>query len=356
MTTDSKRQVISYVAESKTEIQTKIEWYELCLSITPNDIDIICNYGKALCQLGRQKEGIELFNRALKLNSNDLEVITNKGVANLELKNYDEAMKCFEIAITLNKNYAKAHLNRGIIYAIRGDLKRALICFNIAISIDPKCQEAIHNRAKVLIEQGKFDESIESFNKLSLDHESAELFLVNKGRTYDENNRLAEALECNEKCISIGKIDSDCFRDALLSKATILTKFKRHTEAINTYDKLISMKRCNEAQLVNAHYLKGKNYYFLKKYDLAVDSYKKAMEINSTDPVVHECCGDSLIGLKKYKEALICFEKAVQKTDSKSPKLDCLIDKKEKIESMIQYEYIQKEELNDFYQILLRFE
>lgn len=242
---------------------------------------------------------MEMFNRALKLNPRDVEALTNKDVTYVLLENNEEGMKCFDKAIKINKNSAEAHHNKGRIYATQGNFERALQCFNTAIFIDPDFQEAFMNRAHVLFDQGNFEESIKNFDKLSLKHELAQLFLLNKGDTFHHHNRLDEAIKCYDKCMSI-KEDTDEYRKSLLEKARILMRIEHCNEATPLYEKLANSKNIDRDLLEKTYLFMGDNFYLMKKYDEAIASYKKSIELDSTDPKTREKVCDILYTLKRY--------------------------------------------------------
>ena len=276
----------------------QLEMYQIYLSKNPNDINALNNCGQALCSLGRHREGIGLFNRALKLDPSDDMVIANKGAAYSDLHEYENAIKCYEIALTFNKNSVLAHYNKGNAYVALGDSKRAIACYDIVIAFDPKNQDAINNRACALLELGQFEEGIKKFEKLSPEHESAQFFFNAKGAAYFENNQLDDAIACFDECLSIGD-DTNEYREALLQKATIYARMKRYKEANDMLEKLMNMKNLNDEMLAHASHVRGNAYFSFKKYEQAVESYKKAIELNLAIPVVYENCGISLQKLNK---------------------------------------------------------
>lgn len=88
---------------------------------------------------------------------------------------------------------------------------------------------------------------------------------------------------------------------AMLSKATMYAKLKRFSKAIFSFDELIGMTNVKPLVRTNAHYLKGKSLFELKRYNPAVESYKKVIKSSDiTDAVEYESCGDTLILLKRY--------------------------------------------------------
>ena len=161
-------------------------------------------------------------------------------------------------------------------------------CYNIAISIDPNYVGAIENRSNALGRQGKFEESIKSFDTMSIESPLAFISFLQKGRTFQENHRLAEAIGCFEKCMSIESNSSkfmDIFINALEGKYQCLMQMSLIEEALVAIDKLIILEEnldksieTRESQLADS-YLKKVDIYVLlnKPYEQAIELFNKAI-------------------------------------------------------------------------------
>lgn len=295
------------------ELENKICYYRIMSSINPYDIRTIYEYGYALCALGRYREGIAKFNQALLLNPNDCNIFNCIALAYLNLHEYDVSLKYFDKALSINKNSALLYGNRGFVYAHMGDWKRAIICYDVALSIDPKFQQAILNREDALFNQANefelqanFEESIKCFDKLLFKYGSHQALYINRAEILKLNNRFDDAIKCYDKCISIKKNTVEYIK-AHLEKSSIFIELKRFREAIKMCNELISMKAINKKALTIAHEDRGSSYFFLKKYDQAAKSFKRAIELNSTDQTT-ENYRNILVTIKRFLE-LFCRQK-----------------------------------------------
>jgi len=284
----------------KEELEKKIQYFKIFLSQYPYDILTYSEYGRALCALGRHKEGIEKYNIALNLNPYDIILHSNKALAYMGLRDYVEAHKMFDIALTLNKNSALLHRNKGIVYTWQGDWKRAIVCFNIALSIEPKCEQTRFNRAESyfnyanqLTSSGDFKESVKYYDKLSLEYGSAQKFFNDKAEALKQNNNFTEAIKWYDKCISF-KENTDEYVKALLEKASLYTELKRCNEAIMIYNKLINMKTIGKKDLTTAHEKRADACYASGKFEKYAESFKKAIEIKFSGLIEYENFGNLL--------------------------------------------------------------
>lgn len=68
----------------------------------------------------------------------------------------------------------------------------------------------------------------------------------------------------------------------------------------------------------------------MKMFDQALDSYRKALEINGKDPILNFNMGRALIDKKQFKEALSCMDRALELKDDfpEALKLGQLLRKK----------------------------
>jgi tetratricopeptide (TPR) repeat protein len=78
------------------------------------------------------------------------------------------------------------------------------------------------------------------------------------------------------------KEDTDEYRKSLLEKARILMKIENCNEAAPLYEKLANSKNIDRDLLEKTYLFMG-DFYLMKKYDEAIASYKKSIELDSTD-------------------------------------------------------------------------
>jgi tetratricopeptide (TPR) repeat protein len=65
------------------------EYLDQAVSIFPNDLGALMNYGMALHAAGRSEEALTMFDRALSLQPNMAEGLYNRGVALSDLRRFE---------------------------------------------------------------------------------------------------------------------------------------------------------------------------------------------------------------------------------------------------------------------------
>lgn len=100
--------------------------YEMSLSLSPNDPEVLSNMGSALMFSERSGEARGVLERALSLRPNDPEVHTTLGMYfHLVERDYDGAKRHYLKAIELDPKYWEAHFNLARAYEQLGDGKGA---------------------------------------------------------------------------------------------------------------------------------------------------------------------------------------------------------------------------------------
>jgi type IV pilus assembly protein PilF len=97
------------------------------LKLSPADADLANNYGWFLCQTGRYKESIEMFQRALRnpLYPTPAKPLHNAGICSLRMGDDKAAEDYFLRAFQIDAGNPVAMYNLGELYLKRGDVAKA---------------------------------------------------------------------------------------------------------------------------------------------------------------------------------------------------------------------------------------
>ena len=93
-----------YISSNLGKKKQAIKYYDIALSINPNDAIVYNNKGNALSDLGKKKQAIKYYDIALSINPNDAIVYYNKGKALSDLGKAYEALEYFNQASKLLKS------------------------------------------------------------------------------------------------------------------------------------------------------------------------------------------------------------------------------------------------------------
>lgn len=334
-----------------------IKRYDLMLLMHPVDYDIYNEKGIALCALKRYEEGVECFSKLIQHNPKDHEAIFNKATALMQLNQYEEALRLYDISIAYHPKYAEAFNGKGQTYLLMEDYKRALVCFNIAISIKPDYHVAISNRLDAQNELGRFEESIKDLKDIPVDCDLAQQLFYNKARIFEKNNHYSEAIQFYDRCLSI-KHGTKTYNDALESKAGALFMNYRFSEALAIYDQLIKID-----PNINIIYNRGAILLKLKKYEEALEVLNKVIEMDPKHGRAHGNAGHCYFNLGKQGEAINCYDKALKLIDENDPTeprikefLQPLHINRETSVRIYESRKKREQRMDDFHDLLLRFE
>jgi tetratricopeptide (TPR) repeat protein len=235
---------------------------------------------------------------------------------------FEEALVCYEQALKLDPLYSFAWNNRGSVLNSLNRYEEALDSFNKAVETDPKNDLAWRNRGKIL--SGKFqryEESIYSHDKvLEINPKDYQSYFL-KGAHLVKLGRYEEAEDSYNKSLEI-KIDQwDVWLNHGNNLANNLGKYE---EALLGYNNVLKFKpilsdnQIEENQGIFQEYiiwmLRGAVLHQLNRYDDALKSYQKALELtpNKQESLLLFECGNQLYCLELYPDALDYFDKALE--------------------------------------------
>ncbi|CAK77044.1 unnamed protein product (macronuclear) [Paramecium tetraurelia] len=127
--------------------------------------------------------------------------------------------------------------------------------------------------------------------------------LLNEGAVLKSLNKYQEAIECYDKVISI----NPKYYVSWNNKGTSLQSLKKFQDAIECFNQAISINPKYYVSWNN----KGNALQNLTNYQEAIDCYEKAISINPKYDVAWNNMGNALSSLNKYQESIKCFDKAI---------------------------------------------
>jgi tetratricopeptide (TPR) repeat protein len=132
-------------------LEEAITSFDKALEIKPKDVNIWCNRGKALQELGRFEEAITSFDRAISLKPDDPYIWCNKGDTLQKLGRFEEAIASCDKAIKLKTDYPEAWFIRGKTLQNLGLTDEAIASYDKALRIRSDYPEARKDRDSLLL-------------------------------------------------------------------------------------------------------------------------------------------------------------------------------------------------------------
>ncbi|MDE7313223.1 MAG: hypothetical protein K2N87_16645 [Eubacterium sp.] len=285
------------------------EYFEKALQVLekgsvkdPNkELKIIFNYGIALDGVSKYEEALVEFEKVYEQNNDYLNVLQwidmekarlkvienpddpdaiNKfGVCLYDLKMYDEAYEQFENAIVIDPKNANFYYNACYTKYSMKEYEEAIDYINKSIELMPEAKYYINIKKMVKSEQ-----------ELEYDPKDKEL-LIKAGRA----NYIVELYNRAKTIFSKGRElypDSDEFKNYL--------DLLKRQEEYNSDQKLEIAEKLADIQ------------YELELYENAAELYQILVRNNENNPSYHNDLGCAYYSMEEYKDAYVCFMRAVE--------------------------------------------
>ncbi|WP_295722647.1 tetratricopeptide repeat protein [uncultured Methanobrevibacter sp.] len=220
--------------------------YTAALKFDTDDVYLLNKKGDNLSRLGKFEESLECYDKALAIESDNEYIWNNKAIAYLNSGNPNQALKANDKAIKINPRNTVVLYWRGFILEVLGNLEEALQVYNIILNIDDTNPEVWNAIGDILTDLERPEDALLAYDKgLELCLEDSQISAVaqnRRGNALLELGRFNEALNCYDKAISIEK-DNTSF---LLNKGVVLMELGEFQQAENLFTKVLAIDPNNE--------------------------------------------------------------------------------------------------------------
>jgi tetratricopeptide (TPR) repeat protein len=270
----------------------------------------------------KYEEAIVYHDKAIQINAHDFFGWASKGLALSYLQRYEESLENLDKALEINPKFPWILQWKAIALANLNKLNEAIEYSDKALELDPNNVETWVFKIKALIKLNKFTEAIEYSDKaLELDPNNSEAWVF-KARALIKLNKFTEANECSDKALELDPNNAQ----AWVLKGGALMALSKFTEAIEYSDKALELDPNNS----EAWTLKFGALLYSERFGEAADAYNKAVKL---DPDVAVRWGRFIEGSKaidpnsantwynrgldlekigKYEEAIQSYDKALE--------------------------------------------
>ncbi|MCH8832028.1 MAG: tetratricopeptide repeat protein, partial [Chloroflexi bacterium] len=257
--------------QATRDIDQAMEIFEVSLSIVDEDrysANALFLQGRAYQGLGQADSAIKLLTLAVRLHSNDPQAYINRANAYHDMSRYNEAVSDLDQAISLfqdRRDAAQAYVDRGLANVGLGQYRIAIEDFDEAIdrkqghfySGDPVYFPYFFNRGLAYFNLGSYQMAIGNMDSaIGFDHpDIAEAYLI--------------------RGISYGLMGQNALADAdLLGLGDAATDLERGFR-LNPQDSKV-------------YYTRGLTFFYLGRYQQAIDSFDQAIQLDPSDPLLRE--------------------------------------------------------------------
>ncbi|MDR2001725.1 MAG: tetratricopeptide repeat protein [Prevotella sp.] len=282
--------------ESRKEKLT-IDYYTNRIKFEPNNYNLYIERGILYDSIGDFNKAKEDYTKAIYINPYAFEAYNNRGCIYRQEKIYDLAIADYTKCISINPKAVQGYINRGSVYDDMHDYVMAIEDFSRAITINPTDYEVYLFRWKAHNAIGEEKLAIADLGKdIEIDQFTTEQWLqrrMNPPLGYDSAEvHIQDGLE-------------------LLGSHEYDLSIAQFTEAIkigSTSDAIVYNNR-------------GMAHSAKKEYGLAIEDYKKALEINPGYIKVYSNLGIAYCMITEYNDAIENLTRAIDNF-SKMPALD----------------------------------
>jgi tetratricopeptide (TPR) repeat protein len=290
---------------SKDDIEGAIVDFSEALKIELNNYDVLCYRGQIYREIGRYKLSIQDLNKAVELNKNDSWAFSQRAKTYEELNEIESAIEDYTFAISLDSE------NSYIFYRSIGDLKHkagfykeAIVNYNKAIGLNSNYAYAYVSRGRSKAYLKDYQGGLQDCNKgLSIDSEMAWGYFQRAEIKYHTKDYVGAIVD-DMKAIEI----YPNYDDAYLNKALSKIELKDYYGAKLDIDKVVELNGS-----AYSYKKQGDINSYLKKYDKAITSYNKAVEIYPDYSEAYVAKGLALEQLNNNEEAFENYNIAIEK-------------------------------------------
>lgn len=229
------------------------------------------------------QSALENYDKAILFDNSIQDIFYFRGSVNLGLKNYDKAIQDFTTAINLSPNDYNNLFYRALTYEKIGQIKNAKTDYTKAINISSQNYEAYFNRGNLYLKLDKQNKAVEDFNKaiqLNPETKSKAYKLLND---FDKKKRLEAIRKQKEeqirkqKQLELQRIEKNKVAfNRLMNEAKLQKSRKQNNIAIQSYTKAINLN----SQSAEAYFRRGEALWDKGEKTKAMSDFNKASDID----------------------------------------------------------------------------
>ena len=273
------------------------------LSVYPNDLGLLMNYGMALRGAGRPQDALEMFERALAIQPNLPEALYNRGVALSDLSRFELAVEAYDRALVIRPEMIAAMVNRAAALAAMSRLDDAIAGYGRVLVLQPS-----HVRA--LVQRGLAHRALRQPAQALADYDRALAIapddvdaLYHRGVALMDLERAADALAMFEAVMP--RLPNNA--EMLNNRGVALWNLKRPGEALVSYEQALAL----EPAFAEAWGNRGLALRDLARYEEALASFDQVLRLEPHNAVALNARANVLRDLKRYEEAVANYDRAI---------------------------------------------
>jgi CHAT domain-containing protein/tetratricopeptide (TPR) repeat protein len=218
------------------------------------NVEILLQQGHEQLEQGQYEAAIETYHQAAQLEPQNPQALYGLGLAGYRLERYQESVEYLTQALQIKPDYLWAFLWRGRAYQQLKLIDQATADFKQAIQIKPQDYQDWRGQGDALNELQRYEEAVTSY----------------------------------EKALELQPYDPEVWDNYRIALLALLE--------LSRYEVL---------------YQRGRKLFDLNRYEEAIASYNKALELKSDDPETWYSRGNALLHWGRYGDAIASYDSAL---------------------------------------------
>ena len=286
---------------------------EICKKILkkqPDNGEVLYFMGVIYSQLGNHDLAIQTIKKSLQSYPNNPDAYHLLGMSFQEIRQLDDAVEYFQKTIQYSPDYAEAYNNLGNVYKEKRQFEEAIGCYQKAVELKPDLATAYYNLGVIYQEKKDYDEAINYYKKaLRYDpsnHNMQNILgmaLYTKGQLNGDVSSLRESEKVFRQILKFHPNDFGSY----CNLGSALKLQGKMTEAIDSYRKAVDLN----PDFTEAHYNLGVALQETGHGDEAIRYYQKAIELDPNYSETYNNLGVLFQEKSQFDDALGYFQKAL---------------------------------------------
>jgi predicted O-linked N-acetylglucosamine transferase (SPINDLY family) len=236
--------------------------------------------GNEFLGAGNLTEAEQCYRSGIAADPTDAVCHSNLGYVLFEQGRRSDAVAALEQAVTLDQTDFDAYYMLGNIARDRQETLRAIVCYRTALRVKPDFDFCRRDLCVALAQSGKIKEAqrvMDEGPSFGVDTANYHFF---KGNLHHAEDQVEEATACFAKAAELSPLDTTI----LCNLCALQLKSNNVFAALNTGQRLVEL----DPDHVQAYGLLAVANQFTGRYDLTVDYYRKALQLDPNCLHVHQ--------------------------------------------------------------------
>ena len=266
------------------------------------------NYGVAICEQGRFKEAIPVFEKAISMDDKYPDPFSNIAIAFASTGDLDKAIEATLKGVKIQPYNPECYNNLASYYKQKKEYDKALLAVDNAIRLRKTYGKAYYNKGLILYEQGNKELAYDSFRKccLEADFDNEQGFTA-FGIICKELKKIDEAINAFNKLLDV---NPNCHQ-AILQLVDLYNNTEKYEKSLNMLNKLAKITTENHQIIYNKAFVYSK----LHEYNKAINLYSQLITIPNCPAVVYINLANCYESVKEFRKAAETLNLCLQKNN-----------------------------------------